>query len=69
MESSFFFRQFLMSLWDIKSLYNIVKVTLDIGCLVLFSNESEIISADLNGSFLDSVGFSCYLDVSETAVY
>lgn len=68
MESSFF-RQFLMSLWDTKGLYDIIKGTLDISGLVLFSSESDIMSADLNDSFLDSFGFSCYLDVSETVVY
>ena len=64
-----FFRQFLMSLWDTKGLYDIIKGTLDISGLVLFSSESDIMSADLTDSFLDSFGFSCYLDVSETAVY
>lgn len=68
MESSFF-RQFLMSLWDTKGLYDIIKGTLDISGLVLFSSESDIMSADLTDSFLDYFGFSCYLDVSETVVY
>ena len=58
-----------MPLWDIKSVYDIVKATLDIGGIVFFSNESEIMSANWNVSFLDSLGILCYLDVSETAVY
>lgn len=58
-----------MPLWDIKSVYDIVKATLDIGGIVFFSNESEIMSVDWNVSFLDSLGILCYLDVSETAVY